>query len=110
MAGKTYTTNVDNYNYSRENVNTVANREYQFFDLDVAPHAVNCFKLVINSEKTNYTTVTTTSVIGRSKVVKPKKVTIDEARLVILGGEFEKIGDDDEIIGGGDQKVGSANK
>ena len=109
MAGKTYTTNVDNYNYSRENVNTVANREYQFFDLDVAPHAVNCFKLVINSEKTNYTTVTTTSVIGRPKAVTPKKVTIDEARLVILGGEFEKIGDDDEAIGGGNQKVGSTD-
>jgi hypothetical protein len=35
---------------------------------------------------------------------------IDKMFIVELGGPFEKIGDDDEAIGGGTQKVGSANK
>lgn len=45
-----------------------------------------------------------------SKTEDSKVPNIDVSRLVILGGEFKKIGDKDEIIGGGNQKVGSANK
>lgn len=41
---------------------------------------------------------------------KAKTPDVDISYLVILGGTFEKIGEEDEAIGGGNQKVGSANK
>lgn len=48
----------------------------------------------------------------KTKVVSQdrKQPDIDISRLVILGGPFEKIGERDEAIGGGSQKVGSANQ
>ena len=41
---------------------------------------------------------------------EPKKVILDETVTVKLGGPFEKIGEEDESVGGNNQKVGSANK
>lgn len=35
---------------------------------------------------------------------------LDKSYIVQLGGEFEKIGENDEAVGGGSQKVGSVNK
>ena len=43
------------------------------------------------------------------KVPKDRPM-LDKANLVILGGIFEKIGDDNEAIGGGSQKVGTNNQ
>ena len=37
---------------------------------------------------------------------KPKRVVLDEEEFIQLGGPFEKIGDEDENVGGGNQKVG----
>lgn len=45
--------------------------------------------------------------------IKQKKVEIPDVErgiIIQLGGTFEKIGDEDEAIGGGDQKVGTANQ
>ena len=39
--------------------------------------------------------------------VKTKTPDIDISRLVILGGTFEKVGEENEVIGGGTQKVGT---
>lgn len=51
--------------------------------------------------------ITTKTVRTRKKA---DKTNMDIARLVMLGGIFRKIGEDDEVIGGGDQKVGTANQ
>lgn len=110
MANRTFTTNRDNYNYSKENINTVANREYNYFNLEVLPYSNSYIRVVINSSITHYNHVGITSIVNRTNILNPRKITIDEARLVLLGGEFEKIGEKDEIIGGGNQKVGSKNK
>lgn len=53
-------------------------------------------------------TVISTRTVRKKK--KVEKTNIDIARLVLLGGTFEQIGDEDESIGGGDQKVGTANQ
>ena len=49
-------------------------------------------------------------VIIKSKKKEPGKITLDDAKLVQLGGPFEKIGEEDEVVGGRNQKVGSDNK
>ena len=38
------------------------------------------------------------------------KITLDEAKLVQLGGAFQETGGKDEVVGGGSQKVGSDNQ
>lgn len=38
------------------------------------------------------------------------QLVLDKSYVIQLGGEFEKIGEADETVGGGNQKVGSANK
>lgn len=48
--------------------------------------------------------------IIKSKAQEPKRVILDQANLVRLGGPFEKIGEEDESVGGPNQKVGSDNK
>lgn len=45
-----------------------------------------------------------------TKTKESGKITLDEAKVVQLGGPFEKIGDEDESVGGDNQKVGSADK
>lgn len=52
-----------------------------------------------------------TKTVVRSTTTREKAKTpnVDMSRLVILGGVFEKIGAEDEAIGGGNQKVGSGN-
>lgn len=54
----------------------------------------------------------------RDNLVSVKKIFIeskdatpdyDKAFVVELGGLFQKVGDDDEVIGGGNQKVGSTD-
>ena len=35
------------------------------------------------------------------------KITLDDSKMVQLGGPFEKIGEEDEDVGGGSQKVGT---
>lgn len=54
----------------------------------------------------------------RDNLVSVKKIFIeskdatpdfDKAFIVELGGLFQKVGDDNEVIGGGNQKVGSAD-
>lgn len=47
-------------------------------------------------------------VITHHRQKKPPRV--DQSNLVLLGGAFEKTGDYDEVIGGGSQEMGSANK
>ena len=37
---------------------------------------------------------------------RPKKITLDENKMVELGGEFEKVGGGDEALGDEKQKVG----
>lgn len=49
-------------------------------------------------------------VVMKSKRKQPGKVTLDDVKTVQLGGPFEKIGEEDESVGGDNQKVGSANK
>ena len=49
-------------------------------------------------------------VIIKNKRKQQGKITLDEAKLVQLGGPFEKIGDENEAVGGRNQKVGSDNK
>lgn len=53
-------------------------------------------------------TVISTRTVRKKK--KVEKTNIDIARLVLLGGTFEQIGDEDESVGGGNQKVGTANQ
>lgn len=53
------------------------------------------------------TVVNTKTVKTRTKAEKPE---LDISRLVLLGGTFRKIGEDDEVIGGGNQKVGTDNQ
>ena len=55
----------------------------------------------------NKTVVNTRTVKVRKQEEKPE---LDISRLVLLGGTFRKIGEDDEVIGGGNQKVGTANQ
>ena len=43
----------------------------------------------------------------KEAAVKTKTPDIDISRLVILGGTFEKVGEENEAIGGGTQKVGT---
>ena len=45
--------------------------------------------------------------ISRTVLRKSRTPDIGTSILVQLGGVFEKIGDEDEVIGGGAQKVGS---
>lgn len=59
--------------------------------------------------KGNDNVVVEKNIIVPSKNV-PKKVILDETMTVRLGGTFEKIGDEDESVGGDNQKVGSADK
>ena len=48
------------------------------------------------------------NVYTHTTATKRKKITPhDIANLVILGGPFEKIGEENESVGGGNQKVGS---
>lgn len=53
-------------------------------------------------------TVVNTKTVKTRK--KAEKANMDIARLVMLGGTFRKIGEDDEVVGGGNQKVGTANQ
>lgn len=110
MANSTYTSHVDNYNYSKENVNIVTLRERNAFDLAASAQNKSYVRVVINTSRTDYNNIINTRVVARAKTVKPKKLTIDDARLVILGGPFQEIGGSDEAVGGGNQKVGSKNK
>lgn len=43
-------------------------------------------------------------------VEKKKNIKVDQSYLVMLGGPFEKIGKENEVVGGRSQKVGSTNK
>ena len=98
------------YNYGHQNVSTLINQHHIWFDQDVSGEIKDYIRVVIRSEKTEYDKVNVTKYMERVRSIRPKKVTIDEARLVILGGEFEKVGGSDEDVGGGNQKVGSAHK
>lgn len=44
--------------------------------------------------------------VKKKKTVEKKKLTLEREYVVELGGPFEKIGDDNETIGGGSQKLG----
>lgn len=110
MANNTYSSTVYNYNYNKDDVNTVIWHEQIAFDLAASAQQKSYVRVIINTERTNYNNIINTRLVARAKTVKPKKLTIDDARLVILGGPFQEIGGDDEAIGGGSQKVGSANK
>lgn len=44
--------------------------------------------------------------VKKKHSVEKKKVNIEKEFVVELGGPFEKIGDDNETIGGGSQKLG----
>jgi hypothetical protein len=85
-------------------------QEEIWFDMEASRESKSYVRVVINTERTNYNNVINTRVVTRAKTVKPKKLTIDDARLVILGGPFQEIGGDDEAVGGGSQKMGSKNK
>lgn len=53
----------------------------------------------------------TKPVVLHKKQRERKEVTnIDKSELVNLGGTFEKVGDEDEALGGGNQKVGTNNQ
>lgn len=110
MAGRTYDSNITNYNYSKENVYTVANQEKMWFNHYAGQEAKSYIRLVISEERTNYNRVGKTVYTTRVNPTKPRKITIDDARLVILGGPFQEIGGKDEAVGGGSQKMGSKNK
>jgi hypothetical protein len=85
-------------------------QEEIWFDMEASRESKSYVRVVINTERTNYNNVINTRVVTRAKTVKPKKLTIDDAHLVILGGPFQEIGGDDEAVGGGSQKMGSKNK
>ena len=48
---------------------------------------------------------TVTRTVTKTHIVK-KQPNVDQSNLVMLGGAFEEIGEEDEVIGGGSQKVG----
>lgn len=106
----TYTSTIYNYNYGKEDAYSVIRSEEQWFDLSAQSEDKSYIRIKINTERTNYNNIINTRVVTRTKATKPKKLTIDDARLVILGGPFQEIGGDDEAVGGGSQKVGSKNK
>lgn len=56
------------------------------------------------------TTKQVKKVIVREREKEKGKITLDESKVVQLGGPFEEIGGKDEDVGGGSQKVGSDNK
>lgn len=98
------------YNFGHDNVTSIINSHRSWFDFEVSRTVKDYIRVVIRSEKTEYDRINVTKYMERVRSIRPKKVTIDEARLVILGGEFEKVGGSDEDVGGGNQKVGSAHK
>lgn len=53
---------------------------------------------------------TKTVYIHGTKAIKQEKQNVDTNIIVLLGGSFEEIGERNEAVGGGNQKVGSTNK
>lgn len=49
-------------------------------------------------------------ILVEEEAKKQGKITLDDSKVVQLGGPFEKIGEQDEVVGGRSQKVGSKNK
>ena len=47
--------------------------------------------------------------ITKKVTVKPTKADVDKNIIIQLGGPFAKVGEQDEAIGGGSQKVGTGN-
>ena len=104
----TYSSWEVDYNYGHDNVSYLISQAHMAFDM-AAPDA-DYVRIVIDNERTNYRSVTHTNYVERAHSTRPKKLTIDDARLVILGGPFQEIGGEDEAVGGGSQKLGQTNK
>lgn len=46
-------------------------------------------------------------IVHKTKIKKNLSPRIEESIVIQLGGTFEKIGDEEEFVGGGDQKIGN---
>lgn len=110
VAYRTFSSSDVDYNYGHYNPTSVFNSMKSWFDISASREDKSYVRIVIDNERTNYHSVVHTNYVQRTHSTKPKKITIDDARLVILGGPFQEIGGEDEAVGGGSQKLGEANQ
>lgn len=110
MAYRTFNSSDVDYNYGHDNPTSVFNSMKSWFDFWASTEAKSYVRIVIDNERTNYHSVTHTNYVEQTHSTRPKKLTIDDARLVILGGPFQEIGGEDEAVGGGSQKLGETNQ
>lgn len=93
------------YETSTESMRALSNRIEAYKAAFVRTYVGNYYTRGNDINRTS-TIIKTVEVAGEQ--ILPLR--LDKSYIVQLGGEFEKIGESDEAVGGGSQKVGSVNK